>query len=43
MRERVGAGEEQREGETERTPSRLHAVRAEPDAGLNLINCEIMT
>ena len=31
-----------REKETERIPSRLHAVIAEPDAGLDLVNREIM-
>ena len=40
-RQRVRAGEEQRE--RERIPSRLHAVSAEPDAGLRLTNCEVMT
>ena len=30
-------------GGGERTPSRLHTVSTEPDAGLNLTNCEIMT
>ena len=32
-----------RERGRERIPSRLHAVSAEPDAGLELTNCEIMT
>ena len=32
-----------REREKERIPSRLQAVSAEPDAGLKLTNCEIMT
>ena len=31
-----------RERGRERTPSRLHAVSAEPDVGLELTNCEIM-
>ena len=31
-----------RERGRERVSSRLHAVSAEPDAGLKLINCEIM-
>ena len=37
QRERAQAGEE------ERLPSRLHAVTTEPDAGLELTNCETMT
>ena len=38
------AGEGQREGDTESEPgSRLWAVSTEPDAGLELMNCEIMT
>ena len=41
-REIEQAGEGQREREKE-IPSRLHAVSAEPDAGLELRNCEIMT
>ena len=40
-RERAGAGE--REGERERIPSRLCAMSAEPQAGLDLVNREIMT
>ena len=32
-----------REGERERIPSRLRAVSAEPNVGLDLMNCEIMT
>ena len=32
-----------RERGRERIPSRLHAVSAEPDTGLNPMNCEIMT
>ena len=32
-----------RERRRERIPSKLHAVGTEPDAGLNLTNCEIMT
>ena len=39
-REKVGEG---REGGRERIPSRLHIDRAEPDSGLELMNCEIMT
>ena len=30
------------EGQRERIPSRLHAVSAEPQAGLDLTTCEIM-
>ena len=36
-------GEGQRERGRERIPSRLHAVSAEPDTGLKLMNHEIMT
>ena len=36
-----GGGE--RERERERIPSRLHAVSAEPDAGFEPTNWEIMT
>ena len=32
-----------REKERERIPTSLHAVSAEPDMGLDLTNCEIMT
>ena len=39
---RVQVGEGQRE-RRERIPKRLHAVSAEPDAGLKLMNREIMT
>ena len=35
--------ERERERERERIPSRLHTVSAEPEAGLKLMNCEIMT
>ena len=45
-RDRVWAGEGQREreGDTEcEAGSRLWAVSTEPDAGLELTNCEIMT
>ena len=38
-----GAEREGLWGETERIPSRLHAVSTEPDAGLDLRNREIMT
>lgn len=37
----ASGGETEREGE--RVPSRVHAVSAEPDAGLHLMDCEIMT
>ena len=45
MRERAQAGEGQREGERgkERIPSRLFAVSAEPDKGLDLTNWETTT
>ena len=37
-------GGSEREGDTEsETGSRLRAVSAEPDAGLELMDCEIMT
>ena len=36
-------GEGQRERERERIPSRLRTVSAEPDAGLELTNREIVT
>ena len=39
----MGVGEEQRERETERIPSRLCTVRAEPSGGLKPTNPEIMT
>ena len=44
-RERKGAlaGEGQRETGRERIPSRLPTVLAEPDAGQDSMNCEIMT
>ena len=43
-RDRVQAGEGQIERETEsEAGSRLRAVRTEPDVGLELVNCEIMT
>ena len=42
--DRVWAGEEQREGDTEsKAGSRLWAVSTEPDVRLELTNCEIMT
>ena len=46
LREGEGAqaGEGQREGDTksEAKEQRLRAVKAEPDVGLKLTNCEIM-
>ena len=37
-------GEAEREGDAEsEAGSRLRAVSTEPDAGLELVNCEIMT
>ena len=36
-------GEGQKKRGRQRIPSRLHAVSAEPDEGLKLMNCEIMT
>ena len=45
-REREGknecGGEAERVGKRERIPNRLHTVSTEPDAGLKLMNCEIM-
>ena len=46
LRERtqVGGGEErERERREKRIPSRLHTVSAEPEAGLNPTNHQIMT
>ena len=43
LRERAGEGQRERERERERIPSRLHVTSAEPEAGLELTNCEIMT
>ena len=43
LRERERAGEGQKERERGRIPSRLHTIGAEPDAGLNLTNHEIVT
>ena len=42
MRERERAGEGEREGDTERIPSRLCTVNTEPDEGLELRNQEVM-
>ena len=43
-RARVSRGGTEREGDTESgAGSRLGAVSTEPDAGLELTNCEIMT
>ena len=40
----VNGGEAEREGDTEsRAGSRLGAVSTEPDMGLELTSCEIMT
>ena len=41
--ETAQVGEGQRERGKERLPSRLHAASTEPNAGLELMNCEIMT
>ena len=42
-RESESRGGAERGRERERIPSRLHSVSAELDAGLELMNCEIMT
>ena len=43
-RENLTMGEAEREGDTEsKAGSRLQAVSTEPDVGLELMNCEIMT
>ena len=39
----TGDEQREREGERERIPSGLHSVSAEPNAGLELMNHEIMT
>ena len=39
----LGGGQREREGERERISSRLCAVHAEPNMGLDLMNREIMT
>ena len=42
--ERMSRGGAEREGDTEsEAGSRLQAVSTEPDMGLELMNCEIMT
>ena len=44
QRESVSGGEAEREGDTEsEAGSRLRAVSTEPDTGLEITNCEIMT
>ena len=42
-REQVGEGQRERERGRARIPSRLLTVCAEPDAGLELLNPELMT
>ena len=43
-RERASIGGAERKGDTEsEADSRLWAVNIEPDMGLELVNCEIMT
>ena len=42
-RESVRAGRTERGKEREKIPSRLPVVSTEPDAGLKLMKCEIMT
>ena len=42
-RERESKGGAERERGRERIPSRLYAVKVEPDTGLNLTNHEIIT
>ena len=41
--EHRGGAERERERERETIPSKLHAVSVEPDARLDLLNCEIVT
>ena len=43
MKANANKGGAEREGERERIPSKLRAISVEPDAGLELTNCEIMT
>ena len=40
---RAGEGQRERGREGDRIPSRLCTARVEPDPGLELPNCEIMT
>ena len=42
-RERTSRGGAERKGERERTPSSLCAISVEPDTGLKLTNCEVVT
>ena len=42
-REKAGVGQRERERGSERVPNRLCPVSAEPSAGLELMNQEIMT
>ena len=42
-RERERDRETERQREREKIPSRLHATSAEPNVGLKLTNCQIMT
>ena len=39
----MSRGQAERERETERTPSRLHAISTEPEMGLDIRKHEIMT
>ena len=39
----LGEGDQAERERRERIPNRLHAVSAEPNAGLELMYCEIMT
>ena len=41
--ESLSRGGAEKEGERERILSRLHTVSAEPNVGLDLTKCEIMT
>ena len=43
LKEREQAGEGERERRRDRIPGRLHTVSMDPDVGLKLTNCEIMT
>ena len=42
-RERESTSRGGAERRTDRIPSRLHTISAEPNMGLELMNCEIMT